>query len=103
MPLTGFYQAVLICLQLVGHYDEVLDVRFWDRDDSQVVVATNSSLLKIFDRNTWACRTVSGHNDCIVAIDTYQKGSTCLLASGAKVYLKHTVQLQQYEHVVKEI
>jgi len=74
-------------LQLVGHYDEVLDVRFWGRDDSQVVVATNSSLLKIFDRDTWTCRTAVGHTDCIVAIDTYHKGSTCLLASGAKVCL----------------
>ena len=77
--------VLVFFLQLVGHYDEILDVRFWGKDDSQVVVATNSSLLKIFDRNTWACRTVSGHTDCIVAIDTYDKGSTCLLASGAKV------------------
>ena len=72
-------------MQLVGHYDEILDVRFWGKDDSHVVVATNSSLLKIFDRSTWACQTVSGHSDCIVAIDTYHKGSTCLLASGSKV------------------
>jgi len=72
-------------LQLVGHYDEILDVRFWGKDDSHVVVATNSSLLKIFDRDTWACRTLSGHTDCVVAIDTYDKGSTFLLATGSKV------------------
>jgi len=70
---------------LVGHYDEILDVRFWGKDDSHVVVATNSSLLKIFDRDTWACRTLSGHTDCVVAIDTYDKGSTFLLATGSKV------------------
>jgi len=75
------------CLQLVGHYDEVLDVRFWGRDDSQVAVATNSSLLKIFDCSSWACRTVSGHTDCVVAIDTFHKGNNFLLASGAKVCL----------------
>jgi len=75
-------------LQLIGHYDEILDVRFWGSNDSQVAVATNSSLLKIFDRNTWTCTTVSGHTDCIVAIDTYDKGSTSLLASGAKVCIQ---------------
>ena len=38
--------------QFVGYNDEVLDVKFMGKGDSHIVVATNSSQIKVFELAT---------------------------------------------------
>uniref|UniRef100_A0A8C4ERU6 Transducin beta like 3 n=1 Tax=Dicentrarchus labrax TaxID=13489 RepID=A0A8C4ERU6_DICLA len=47
--------------QFVGYNDEVLDVKFLGKDDSHIVVATNSCQLKVFELLTNSCQILSGH------------------------------------------
>uniref|UniRef100_A0A6Q2YI19 U3 small nucleolar RNA-associated protein 13 C-terminal domain-containing protein n=1 Tax=Esox lucius TaxID=8010 RepID=A0A6Q2YI19_ESOLU len=47
--------------QFVGYNDEVLDVKFLGKNDSHIVVATNSSQLKVFDLDTSSCQILYGH------------------------------------------
>lgn len=49
------------CSQFVGYSDEVLDVKFLGKDDSHIVVATNSCQLKVFDLLTNSCQILYGH------------------------------------------
>lgn len=47
--------------QFVGYSDEVLDVKFLGKGDSHIVVATNSSQLKVFELLTNSCQILYGH------------------------------------------
>ena len=47
--------------QFVGYSDEVLDVKFVGKDDSHIVVATNSCQLKVFELLTNSCQILYGH------------------------------------------
>lgn len=47
--------------QFVGYSDEVLDVKFLGKDDSHIVVATNSCQLKVFELLTNSCQILYGH------------------------------------------
>lgn len=49
------------CFQFVGYSDEVLDVKFLGKDDSHIVVATNSCQLKVFELLTNSCQILYGH------------------------------------------
>lgn len=49
------------CSQFVGYSDEVLDVKFLGKDDSHIVVATNSCQLKVFELLTNSCQILYGH------------------------------------------
>uniref|UniRef100_A0A3Q3W174 U3 small nucleolar RNA-associated protein 13 C-terminal domain-containing protein n=1 Tax=Mola mola TaxID=94237 RepID=A0A3Q3W174_MOLML len=68
--------------QFVGYSDEVLDVKFLGKDDSHIVVATNSSQLKVFDLLTNSCQILYGHTDTVFSLDVFKKGF--LFASCAK-------------------
>ncbi|TMS15551.1 Transducin beta-like protein 3 [Larimichthys crocea] len=68
--------------QFVGYSDEVLDVKFLGKDDSHIVVATNSSQLKVFELLTNSCQILYGHTDTVLSLDVFRKGS--LFASCAK-------------------
>lgn len=68
--------------QFVGYSDEVLDVKFLGKDDSHIVVATNSCQLKVFELLTNSCQILYGHTDTILSLDVFRKGS--LFASCAK-------------------
>lgn len=50
-----------ILSQFVGYSDEVLDVKFLGKDDSHIVVATNSCQLKVFELLTNSCQILYGH------------------------------------------
>lgn len=50
-----------LCSQFVGYSDEVLDVKFLGKDDSHIVVATNSCQLKVFELLTNSCQILYGH------------------------------------------
>lgn len=47
--------------QFAGYSEEVLDVRFLGPEDSHIVVASNSSCLKVFELRTSACQLLPGH------------------------------------------
>ncbi|XP_041634368.1 transducin beta-like protein 3 [Cheilinus undulatus] len=68
--------------QFVGYSDEVLDVKFLGKDDSHIVVATNSCQLKVFELLTNSCQILYGHTDTILSLDVFRKDS--LFASCAK-------------------
>nr|XP_043907653.1 transducin beta-like protein 3 [Solea senegalensis] len=68
--------------QFVGYSDEVLDVKFLGKDDSHIVVATNSCQLKVFELLNNSCQILYGHTDTVLSLDVFKKGS--LFASCAK-------------------
>ncbi|KAJ7989740.1 hypothetical protein DPEC_G00307660 [Dallia pectoralis] len=68
--------------QFVGYNDEVLDVKFLGKGDSHIVVATNSSQLKVFDLATSSCQILYGHTDTVLSLDVFKNGS--LFVSCAK-------------------
>uniref|UniRef100_UPI0037E84536 transducin beta-like protein 3 n=1 Tax=Semicossyphus pulcher TaxID=241346 RepID=UPI0037E84536 len=68
--------------QFVGYSDEVLDVKFLGKEDSHIVVATNSCQLKVFELLTNSCQILYGHTDTVLSLDVFKKGS--LFASCAK-------------------
>ncbi|KAK7174258.1 hypothetical protein R3I93_001456 [Phoxinus phoxinus] len=68
--------------QFVGYNDDILDVKFLGKDDTHIVVATNSSQLKVFELATNSCQILYGHTDTILSTDVFRKGS--MFASCAK-------------------
>ncbi|KAJ3601529.1 hypothetical protein NHX12_032497 [Muraenolepis orangiensis] len=68
--------------QFVGYNDEILDVKFLGKDDSHIVVSTNSCQLKVFELLTNSCQILYGHTDTVLSLDVFKKGS--LFASCAK-------------------
>lgn len=68
--------------QFVGYSDEVLDVKFVGKNDSHIVVATNSNQLKVFELLTNSCQILYGHTDTVLSLDVFKKG--LLFASCAK-------------------
>lgn len=52
---------LLSFLKFVGYNDDILDVRFLGKDDSHILVATNSSQLKVFELATNSCQILYGH------------------------------------------
>ncbi|XP_040829919.1 transducin beta-like protein 3 [Ochotona curzoniae] len=74
--------------QFAGYSEEVLDVRFLGPEDSHIVVASNSSCLKVFELRTSACQLLPGHTDTVLALDVFRKG--WLFASCAK---DHSVRI----------
>ncbi|XP_061455811.1 transducin beta-like protein 3 [Rhineura floridana] len=75
-------QTLELRKQFAGHNGEVLDVRFLGPKDSHIVVATNSSQLKVFELSTSDCQILRGHTDTVLALDVFRKGK--LFASCAK-------------------
>ncbi|KAH7951980.1 hypothetical protein HPB52_016325 [Rhipicephalus sanguineus] len=75
--------------QFVGHNDEILDIRFLGREECFLAVATNSPLVRIFERETFNCKLLKGHTDTVVALDTFASDPTLL----ATVSKDNTVKL----------
>lgn len=66
--------------QLCGHLDDVLSVKFVGAEDSHIAVATNTDLLKVFNKATWECQLLQGHSDIITSLDVH----TNFIISGSK-------------------
>lgn len=73
--------------QLIGNLDEVTDLRLIGPPSAptQLVLATNSPTIRIFDLNTMSCSAMlSGHTDTVLVLDAIHakgKNSTLFLAS----------------------
>ena len=65
----------------IGHNDEILDVRIHP-DDQRIIVATNSSQIRIFDKTSLAADLLSGHIDTVLSIDVSVDGR--YVVSGSK-------------------
>ncbi|KAI1883949.1 hypothetical protein AGOR_G00221340 [Albula goreensis] len=61
--------------QFVGYNDEVLDLKFLGKDDSHIIVATNSPQLKVFKLATRSCQILYGHTDTVLSLDVFRKGA----------------------------
>uniref|UniRef100_A0AAY4BCH0 U3 small nucleolar RNA-associated protein 13 C-terminal domain-containing protein n=1 Tax=Denticeps clupeoides TaxID=299321 RepID=A0AAY4BCH0_9TELE len=59
----------------VGYSDEVLDIKFLGKNDSHIVVATNSSHLKVYELSSNSCQILYGHTDTVLSLDVFRKGS----------------------------
>jgi U3 small nucleolar RNA-associated protein 13 len=53
---------------VVGHNDEILDMKVIPNLDS-VVVATNSPQIRIFDLSTFSCKVLDGHTSTVLCIE----------------------------------
>ncbi|KAG6811452.1 hypothetical protein H0H92_007323 [Tricholoma furcatifolium] len=76
--------------QLIGYNDEIVDATFLSPNftpsvkerDSHLALATNSSLIRVYDTRAFDARLLDGHTDVVLALDQGAAGR--LLASGSK-------------------
>ncbi|XP_043197906.1 transducin beta-like protein 3 [Amphibalanus amphitrite] len=54
--------------QYVGFSDEILDVVFCGEKESNVAVATNSSVIKVYEVDTFNCQLVNGHTNTVLSL-----------------------------------
>ena len=67
--------------QIVGYNDDIIDVRFVPPSinpttslSTEIIVATNSSELRIVNLETFGCTFVAGHTDIILGVDVSSDG-----------------------------
>uniref|UniRef100_A0A671SWI3 Transducin (beta)-like 3 n=1 Tax=Sinocyclocheilus anshuiensis TaxID=1608454 RepID=A0A671SWI3_9TELE len=80
--MVNHWACFSLLIKFVGYNDDILDVKFLGKDDTHIVVATNSSQLKVFELATNSCQILYGHTDTVLSIDVFRKGS--MFASCAK-------------------
>ena len=86
--LTFSLSSGLLLHQHIGFNDEIIDARLLSFStatsprDTHLAIATNSSLIKIYDTRTLDARLLSGHHDMVLCLDAGSDGT--LLASGSK-------------------
>ncbi|KAI3622002.1 u3 small nucleolar rna-associated protein [Moniliophthora roreri] len=72
--------------QLIGFNDEIVDITFLSPNekshDSHIVLATNSSLIRVYDTLNMDARLLEGHKDIVLCLDHGAAGR--MLASGSK-------------------
>ena len=49
-------------IKFVGYNDEILDMKFLGSSEHEAVVATNSSLVRLYDLTTMDCQLLSAHS-----------------------------------------
>jgi U3 small nucleolar RNA-associated protein 13 len=72
--------------QFIGFNDEIVDATFIKSGDTHkknhLAVATNSSLIRIYDTSTFDARLLEGHREIVLCLD--RSADSRLLASGSK-------------------
>ena len=76
--------------QCAGFLDEVLDIKCAGRDQSLVAIATNSEQVKVYNRDSADCSTLTGHSEVVLCLDVSADGS--LLLTSSKVSLTQSCQ-----------
>lgn len=74
-------QSLAPVKQLIGHNDEIIDVKYL-HNGTHIVIATNSAQLRVFELETLSGRLVSGHTDLVLAVDVSPDGR--FIASSSK-------------------
>ncbi len=59
--IWNYWACFSLLTKFVGYNDDILDVKFLGKDDTHIVVATNSSQLKVFELATNSCQILYGH------------------------------------------
>lgn len=59
--------------QIVGYFDEILDLCFVGKNDRYLAMATNSNHIKLYDTTTMNCKILKGHTDIILSITSKKK------------------------------
>ncbi|KAI9188218.1 U3 small nucleolar RNA-associated protein 13 [Blastocladiella emersonii ATCC 22665] len=77
-PLNDFQTTK----QIVGYNDEVIDVTFTGENSQYLAVATNSSEIKVFNKDNNDCELFSGHAGVVFCLASSKDGRW--LASGSK-------------------
>lgn len=57
--------------QLIGFSDEILDMTFVGKKNRFLAVATNSSLIKVYDTIDMNCKVLNEHTDIVLALASY--------------------------------
>lgn len=68
--------------QFCGYTDEILDLQFIGKDDSHLVVCTNSENLKVYNVKTWSCQILHGHTDIVLSVAVHK--DTNMIATASK-------------------
>lgn len=75
--------------QLIGNLDEVTDLRLIGppKAPTQLVLATNSPTIRMFDLNTMSCSAMlSGHTDTVLVLDAiHAKGKNSMLFLASEI------------------
>ena len=61
-------QTAQLKRQYVGFSDEILDVVFCGDKETHVAVATNSSVIKVYEVDTFNCQLVNGHTNTVLSL-----------------------------------
>ncbi|KAL1130515.1 hypothetical protein AAG570_011761 [Ranatra chinensis] len=69
--------------QLIGFTDEVLDIVIIGPKECHMAVATNSTDIKLYNRDSMNCQLLRGHTDLVVALSS-TPANLCLFASASK-------------------
>uniref|UniRef100_A0A671STZ6 Transducin (beta)-like 3 n=1 Tax=Sinocyclocheilus anshuiensis TaxID=1608454 RepID=A0A671STZ6_9TELE len=77
--MVNHWACFSLLIKFVGYNDDILDVKFLGKDDTHIVVATNSSQLKVFELATNSCQILYGHTGDMTIFPNDK-----LLASGSQ-------------------
>lgn len=72
-------QTFVCSKQIIGFTDEILDLLLMGPSDRYLVMATNSSDIKLYDTSNMNCRLLKGHTDIVLALAAHKN---LLLSSG---------------------
>lgn len=67
--------------QLVGHIDEVLDVKLIGAQQTHIAVATNSPKIKVFELATSSCSILLGHSDIVLNLAVFAQNASLMVSS----------------------
>ena len=88
---TGF-SVITQCvrhLQLIGNNDEILDIALVGEEEEYIAMATNSSLVKVFNRRSFGCHLLHGHTAVVLCLDCTSDGR--VMVTGSKVRVCYLV------------
>jgi U3 small nucleolar RNA-associated protein 13 len=54
---------------IVGHNDEILDLKVIPGDSNSIVVATNSPQIRIFELGNFSCHVLDGHTNTVLCVE----------------------------------
>ncbi|XP_038212377.1 transducin beta-like protein 3 [Zerene cesonia] len=68
--------------QMIGFTDEVLDIIFIGKEETHIVVATNSRDLKHYSLANMDCKLIKGHTDIVLALAKFPTDKDMFVSSG---------------------
>uniref|UniRef100_A0A7E4WE01 Utp13 domain-containing protein n=1 Tax=Panagrellus redivivus TaxID=6233 RepID=A0A7E4WE01_PANRE len=69
--------------QYIGFNDEIFSAAHISQKSNCVVLGTNSPELRVYELDSWSCKLVPGHSECVLTVDS-PRWDDFLFGSGAK-------------------